>query len=99
MSSTPLPDLFPPFIYTVKWTVHGSGPLPLFLNKITQPLFSGPVSKNCDGNYVDSKFSKGKHSKRKKTQFRQDNTKKTGQRERAADCLIFANMQNLRIYE
>lgn len=70
----PLP--FFPFSYTVKWTIHGSGPLPLSLNKITQPLFSGPVSKNYDGNYVDSKFSKGKHSKRKKTQFRQDDAKK-----------------------
>lgn len=86
----PLP--FFPFSYTVKWTIHGSGPLPLSLNKITQPLFSGPVSKNYDGNYVDSKFSKGKHSKRKKTQFRQDNAKKKRTKERAADCLIFANI-------
>lgn len=37
-------------------------------------------------------FPKVNTVKGKKTQFRQDNTKKTGQRGRAADCLIFANI-------
>lgn len=99
MSSTLLPYLFPPFSYTVKWTIHGSGPLPLSLNKITQPLFSGPVSKNYDGNYVDSKFSKSKHSKRKKTQFRQDNAKKkTGQRNEL-QIASYLQIYEARIYE
>lgn len=85
MSSTLLPYLSPPPLVT-QWSGPYMWPLPLFLNKITQPLFSGPVSKNCDGNYVDSKFSKGKHNKRKKTQFRQDKAKKN--RSKGTSCRL-----------
>lgn len=75
MSSTLLPYLFPPFIYTVKWTIHGSGPLPLFFNKITQlefflALFQRTVMEiTSTQNFPRVNIAKGK-----KTQFRQDNT-------------------------